>query len=199
MTVCDQYGIRDAVGGAGVERDVRVVAAVIGGRATGEQRGHRRGRGITREEIAVGEIVAGGLQHAIDRVVGYVDRDVAAVVLAEVHAPQRIAVDALVVALAGNAEVATDFGAFVVLLEDQVDDAGDGIGAIGRGAADGKVLDALDHRGRHHVEVDLDTRCARAEDRRRVAGDEAATIDQGQGAVAAQPEAVHEVHAHAET
>ena len=64
-------------------------------------------------------------------------------------------------------------------LEDDIDDAGDGIGAVLCGGAVAKDLDAVDHRGRNGVEVH----------RRRAAADGAVVVDKG---ARVAPLAVHQ-------
>ena len=81
------------------------------------------------------------------------DREVRPVVH-EILAPGRGEPVILTVAFSGNAPLDIDFEAFEVVFHDEVDDAGNSIGAVnGRGAA-GQYLDALDQRGRDRIDVD---------------------------------------------
>ena len=74
------------------------------------------------------------------------------------------------VATIRNAELSARRHAFKVSLEDEVDDAGDAVGAIDRRRTAGQHVDAIDKVGRAAVDVD----------RRRVrlAGDVTSPVDQ---------------------
>ena len=97
---------------------------------------------------------------------------------------------ALVVAAAllGTADLHADVESFVFLLQHDVDDAGDRIGAVhGRGAA-AEDLDAIDHHARDVGEVD---RVDRAVVSDRIVGD-AMAVDEHQGVV--RPESAQVQH-----
>src|SRR5205085_2394153 len=78
------------------------------------------------------------------------------------------------------------------------DGARDGVRTVDRGAADGDRLDPVDELGVDRVQVDLRTRLGGAEDAGGVGADETAAVDQGQRALAAEAEKVHEGLARAE-
>ena len=76
-----------------------------------------------------------------------VDRDVGAVVEEVLAGGQRHEADAAV-ALLGYAALAAETDAVEVAAEDEVDDAGDGVGAVDRRAAARDHVDALDEVAR---------------------------------------------------
>ena len=118
-------------------------------------------------------------------------RDVAAPV-GEVGAEQRADALGVGVVLTRAAELHVDVGALVVVLEDDVDRAGDRVRAVDRRTAHRDRLDALDQLGRDVVQVHLAARGYRATERRRVGGDEAPAVDERQRALRAQAVQVHE-------
>ena len=61
------------------------------------------------------------------------------------------------IAVSADAALAAKLDAFVIVLEDEVDDAGDGVRTVHRRVAAGHDVDALDQVGRDGVDVDGDT------------------------------------------
>ena len=110
----------------------------------------------------------------------------------EVGAEQRT--DALLSRIlpGGAPSLDVDVHALVVLLEDDVDGAGDGIRAVDRRTADRDRLDGGDQLGRNDVEVDLATGRCDAADGGRVRRHEAAAVDEGQRALRAEREQINE-------
>src|SRR4051812_36045516 len=70
------------------------------------------------------------------------------------------------VAARGNAALGAKAHPLEVVVEDDVDDAGDRAGSPGGGSAAGDELDSLDQVGRHEVEI--------------IVADEAPPVDQGE-------------------
>ena len=168
-------------------------------RATAGEQVHaaRAGAGIdlsrrARAEVA-GAVVAAGLEHRVDLAVARISGDVAAAVRearaegerripgpavgdvagrkAEVARAERvrdIRPSAVVVLVEGILRIEAE--AFEIRVEDEVDDAGHGIGAIHRRGAAGQHVDAIDERRRDHVDV--------GGGGGRVTRDETATVDQ---------------------
>ena len=93
--------------------------------------------------------------------------------------------EAVVVVVVVHAPLAVDLKALEVLLHDEVDHAGDGVRAVGRGGAAGDDFDPLDQPHRNLIEVG-----SRLRDRRiRRTDAETPSIDQHQGAGRAQARA----------
>ena len=106
-----------------------------------------------------------------------IDQDVAAI---EVGPDGRPDVIALMVAVACLAELAAQLHPLEMLLGLDVDDAGDGIGAVDRGGAVAQHFDRVDHRDRDVVQIDR-------VDRALIVGErEADAVDQDQGAFRAE-------------
>ena len=182
--VAVQRQARNAVGGAGVAGRGRIHAAVV-------RPAIRPGIGDVVQRLPVEVVVR--IHHALDIGVVPAQHHVAAV-FGEVHPVDPAVAQRAAVALRGLAVVEIDFGTLVVVLEDDVDGAGDRVGAIGRRAADGQVLDPFDHLRRHRIEIDLHAG-GRAEVGARARGHHPAAVDQGQRAIGAEAEAVDEVRA----
>jgi hypothetical protein len=85
-----------------------------------------------------------------------------------------------------------ELDALEIALQDDVDGPGDRVGAVDRSAADGDRLDPVDQLGVDRVQIDLGARGGGSEDAGRVRADEAAAVDESQGALAAQAEEVDE-------
>src|SRR3546814_11658662 len=107
-------------------------------------------------------------------VVGAADEQIAAPV-GEARAVRRAERQLLSVALRGDAGAGAQGQAALVLLGDDVDDAGDGVGAIDRRGATGDDLDSVDEiaRDRRQTDAVADSRpghgapsVARSEERR---------------------------------
>ena len=77
-----------------------------------------------------------------------------------------------------EAVLGVEADAFEIVVHDEVDDAGDGVGAVHRGGAAGQHFDTVDEQGRHGVDVRIR--------RRRVARDQPAAVDQHEGPVGAE-------------
>ncbi len=113
--------------------------------------------------------------------------DVQEALLADLEAVVRRGLDLGTVAAAGDAGGGHDVGKIGVVLGDDVDHAGDRVGAVLRGGAVAQDLDALDRTGRDRVEVGAD--CAAAEraievDQRALVA--ALAVDQDQDLVGSQ-------------
>ena len=98
-------------------------------------------------------VVVFGLEHAGAGEVGAVRRDVAAAII-EVAADQGVDVERFSLAAFGSRDGRADFRAFKVLLEDEVDDARNGVRAVHGRCAAGHDFDALKQAGRDGVDVD---------------------------------------------
>src|SRR4029079_11282503 len=104
------------------------------------------------------------------------ERDVATTIV-EVAAEGQDGVIALANAMVGDGDAAISLDTREVLLQDEVDDARDGVRTVnGRGTA-GHHVDAVDQRGRDRVGVD---------DRVDVIGDVATAVDEHEGALRAE-------------
>ena len=90
--------------------------------------------------------------------------------------------EAVVLVVLVAADGAVELHAFEVGLHDEVDDAGDGVRAVGRRGAAGGDFDVVDQRHRDLVEVGGGVRVAGV----RVADAEAPAVDQHQGALRAE-------------
>src|SRR6185312_4362824 len=145
---------------AAVVRGIRLEAADI-----------RRMRAVTEEELTRVRIFC-------------VDRNVAAAV-GEVLAEGRGDEVDRAIAIFGFAALAANSEAVVILLQDEVDDAGDGVGTVYGRLTAGHDVDAVDEVLRNVVDVDV-------EDARR-AGDEAPAVDQHKRAVRAEAAKIEEV------
>ncbi len=100
-----------------------------------------------------------------------------AAVVGEVAADGQVVAAALGVAELGDAPAALELDAFEIVLEDEVDDAGHGVGAVnGRGTA-GDQVNAFDQGDGDGVGVDHAGQ---------VEGNDATAVDQNQGPVGAQ-------------
>src|SRR5690606_18615050 len=117
---------------------------------------------------------------AVDRIVLGVlgaDRDAAAVVAGT----QGDAVVLLGLALVERTDVAVELGAFEVAAGDDVDHAGDGVGAVDRGGAVLEDFDALDGGHRHLAQVlqavGVDTQALAVEQDQGAVGTEVAQVD----------------------
>jgi hypothetical protein len=88
---------------------------------------------------------------------------------------------AVVLVVLGEAVLPIDLDAFEVLLENEIDDAGDGIGAIGGGRATRHHIDPLDQRHRYLVDIGRDILIGGAG----VTGTEPAPVDQHERALGA--------------
>ena len=106
--------------------------------------------------------------------VAEVDHDVAAVV-GEIAAAGHVDLVASRIAALGNAVLALGQEAREIALVEEVDHARDGVRTVQRGGAAGQDVDPLDELGRDDVEIDGG--------RARQAGDDAAAVDQDQGAI----------------
>src|SRR6185437_14488592 len=92
-----------------------------------------------------------------------------------------------------NAILAGELDPVKVVPQDDIDGAGDRVGAVDRSAADGDGLDPCDQLGRDQVEVDLVSRsrsAAASGDRAR--RNETPAVDEGQRALGAEAEEVSE-------
>jgi len=105
-----------------------------------------------------------------------VDREVA-LAIARIHAEQEARVVLVAVAVIGRRELAVDRHTLIVFLEDDVDDAGNRVRTVHGRCAAGQDFDALDHRGRDLVGVDV---------QRRIGGDETFAVHQNEGALGAE-------------
>src|SRR4029077_7868762 len=92
-------------------------------------------------------------------------------------------------AFGGAPALAANADAIEMVLEDEIDDAGDCFGAVHRRRTAGDDIDALDEVGRNHI--DVDHACGTG----RVARDEASTIDEHQRPVVAEVAQVDRVDA----
>src|SRR5690606_15257184 len=113
----------------------------------GPVREDARGRGSLRRErarVLVHHLAVevGGAEYRVTATVG------------EVAAEGEIERDLVTVAFLGQPVLAVEIEAFEVVLHDEVDDAGNGVRAVGRRSAAGDDLDALDQRGGNGVGVD---------------------------------------------
>ncbi len=195
--VADPDLVGDAVGRPGIERNAAVDAAIIGWPAQGLGSGVGR-RGIGLQAVALAVEIALQRVHAIGIVQFRRHHDVTTPIGESGTEDGRPGV-ALVVVLAGSAIAQFDFGTLEPVAQDDVVDAGDRIRAIGGCTANAQAFNALHHDAGNGVHVDLDARAAAGtEDGGRCGGDEAASIDQGQQAIAAQAELAGEVDAGAE-
>jgi len=103
----------------------------------------------------------------------------------------RILRERVVVVMPVPADASIDLQALEVLLHDEIDDAADGVGAIGRRRAASQHFDALYQRRGNLVEV----RCRLLNERVRRADAQSPAIDQHQGAVGTQTAQVGGGHA----
>ena len=162
------------VGGQGARRRID-----LAGQREQEDGGDRGGRALRmagrRAQREAAEVAAA----LIDRVgLGVADAEhgIAAAVV-EIGAEGEAGADDGAVALLGDAEAAGRLEPGEVAPGDEVDDAGDGVGAVDRGAAAGGDVDPLDQGGRDVVDVD---------DRGDAVGDEALAVEQDEVAVGAE-------------
>ena len=109
-----------------------------------------------------------------------------ALAVCKVLAPQRAHAPRLRIVPIRLTELDVEVQAFVVLLQDDVDGTGDGVGTVNGRATDRNRFHALDELRRNHVQVHLTTRRHCAAGGGRIARDEAATIDEGQRALRAE-------------
>ena len=133
--VLGEHGVDD-----GLRRQVRA------DRVIGAQRAGARGAGDRRERPrGVPDVAAVRIPKRNDRV---------ALVVVEVAAEQQADILGLAVVAISGAVLDVSFDALEVLLQAEVDHAGDSVGTVGRRGAASDHLDALNEAGRNGVEVD---------------------------------------------
>ena len=149
------------------------------------------------EARLLGDHAALAAKQAVVVVIFRIDGDVAATTR-EVLADERT--DALVAQVTALADpgLPVEVDALVIVLQDDVDRAGDRVRAIDGGAADRHGVDALDQFGRDRIQVDLPAAARRRKDGRGIGTDEAPAVDQRQRALRAQAVQVDEALADAE-
>src|SRR5688572_6869018 len=134
---------------------------------------------VLGEDAAAREVALAAAQPVV---LAVIERDggVEALLGEIAEAEQGVGAPAATAGLLGDCAVDRGFAADVVLAQDEVDHAGDRIGAVDRGGAFLQHLDALDRRDRDVVDVD-----GRAVGQS-PAGSDALAVDQDQGALRAQ-------------
>ena len=149
----------------------------------------RRRIGVDRDE-AVGLAQIRPLRPVIIVLPGIfeVDRDVAAIV-GEVPAGKGAHIISAGVAIFADARLAADLHAVIVALQDEVDDARNGVGAVDRRIAAGDDVDPLDEIGRDRIHV------GRVGVEQDVAGNVAASVDQNERALRAEAAKIEQVQA----